>query len=435
MAVSRSRRTKNLVTFLYGHRIGEVNEGADGKPTFVYDERWPTVPGAVPLSLSMPVTTAHHSARQTAPFLWGLLPENPVVLDNLARENAISARNPVALLGVVGEECAGAVQFLRSDRLNILSEPGSIEWLEEAEIGRLLQELKEQSGSIGRAPGGTGQFSLAGAQSKTTLYRQGNRWGVPSGKIPTTHILKPPMPGLRGQVENEHFCLSLARELGFEASCSSVRQFDDEVCIVIERYDRRRTDKFGYVRIHQEDMCQALSIMPTSKYQNDGGPSIKNITSVLRDNSSDPFRDMREFMRAIAMNFIIMGTDAHAKNFSVVIAPRYNRPQIRLAPLYDINSYLPYIEENRGIRMSMSIGGKYEYDEVMPRHWERESRNCRLPADQTRADINDLIARCPKAAADVARRCRESGLTHPVIGELVERLAARCARLRHNYEE
>jgi serine/threonine-protein kinase HipA len=174
---SRSWRTKHLAAFLYGAHVGEVSERKNGNPAFAYDEQWSALPNAVPLSLSMPTTSAQHGARQTAPFLWGLLPENPVVLDNLAREHNISPRKPIALLGVVGEDCAQAVQFLRQDRLEVLNQPGSVEWLDDAEIGLRLGLLREQAGSIGRRPGETGLCSLAGAQSKTALYWEGDQRG------------------------------------------------------------------------------------------------------------------------------------------------------------------------------------------------------------------------------------------------------------------
>ena len=179
-----------------------------------------------------------------------------------------------------------------------------------------LRLLREQTGSIGRAPDETGQFSLARAQSKTALYCEGGRWGVPSGRTPTTHILKPPMAGLLGQVENEHFCLLLARALDFVSSNSSVLRFNGEVCIVVERYDRlRETPKSEYMRLHQEDMCQALSEMPARKYHRDGGPSIKHVVHLLRDDSSAALEDMRQFVRAMALNFVILEADPkHPRN-------------------------------------------------------------------------------------------------------------------------
>src|SRR6185437_13558152 len=120
-------------------------------------------------------------------------------------------------------------------------------------------------------PGDTGQFSLAGAQPKTALLLEKGRWGVPSGRTPTTHILKPPTAELDGHVENEQFCLAVARELGLPAASADVRRFDREIAIVVERYDRLRM-RGGIVRVHQEDVCQALGVMPTTKYESDGGP-------------------------------------------------------------------------------------------------------------------------------------------------------------------
>lgn len=64
-----------------------------------------------------------------------------------------------------------------------------------------------------RLPGDAGRFSLAGAQAKTALHFSDGRWGVPRGRTPTTHILKPPIPGFPGHCENEHLCLRFVRAL------------------------------------------------------------------------------------------------------------------------------------------------------------------------------------------------------------------------------
>ena len=108
-------------------------------------------------------------------------------------------------------------------------------------------------------PHDTGQFSLAGAQPKTALLFDGQRWGVPGGRTPTTHILKPPIRGLDGHAENEHLCLALARALGLPAAHSEVRRFGDETAIVVERYERTRRP--GSIRrLHQEDMCHTNAV-------------------------------------------------------------------------------------------------------------------------------------------------------------------------------
>ncbi|WP_245161737.1 MULTISPECIES: HipA domain-containing protein [Bradyrhizobium] len=107
----------------------------------------------------------------------------------------------------------GAVQFVPPDRLEALKtgRDDKIEWLDEPEIANRLQALREDHAAW-RLPGDTGQFSLAGAQPKTALVLRDSKWGIPSGRIPTTHILKPPTGHFDGHAENEHICLQLARD-------------------------------------------------------------------------------------------------------------------------------------------------------------------------------------------------------------------------------
>ena len=184
----------------------------------------------------------------------------------------------------VGEDCAGAVQFVSPERLEtLIAEPAAreIQWLTEEDVAERLRTLRADH-SAWRAASDTGQFSLAGAQPKTALLFERKRWGVPSGRIPTTHILKPPTGEWDGHAENEHFSLQLARSLGLIVPNSSVVRFQDEIAIVVERYDRARAGG-RWVRIHQEDMCQALGLHPTRKHESDGGPGVRRIVELLRE--------------------------------------------------------------------------------------------------------------------------------------------------------
>src|SRR5262249_7328040 len=163
--------------------------------------------------------------------------------------------------------------FIRPERLEVLrSEPAGreIRWLTENDVAGRLRMLRADH-SAWRTASDTGQFSLAGAQPKTALLYHYGQWGVPSGRTPTTHILKPPTGEWDGHSENEHFCLQLARACGLIVPNSSVRRFRDEIAIVIERYDRLNIGG-ERIRIHQEDMCQATGVHPARKYENDGGP-------------------------------------------------------------------------------------------------------------------------------------------------------------------
>ena len=88
-----------------------------------------------------------------------------------------------ALISHVGEDCAGAVQFVTPDRLNAIrsGKEDKVEWLDESDIAKRLQTLREDHAAW-RLPRDTGQFSLAGAQPKTALLLQNDRWGIPSGR-------------------------------------------------------------------------------------------------------------------------------------------------------------------------------------------------------------------------------------------------------------
>ncbi|WP_235940608.1 HipA N-terminal domain-containing protein [Bradyrhizobium hipponense] len=170
-----------------------MRNDARGRLTFVYDKEWRQAEGAYPLSLSMPLAAEEHGPSAVQAFLWGLLPDNERVLEQWARRFQASARNVFALISYVGEDCAGAIQFVTPDRLDALRSGAEdkVDWLDETAIAKRLQILREDHAAW-RLPRDTGQFSLAGAQPKTALLLQKGKWGILSGCIPTTHILKPP---------------------------------------------------------------------------------------------------------------------------------------------------------------------------------------------------------------------------------------------------
>ncbi|HEY3776807.1 MAG TPA: type II toxin-antitoxin system HipA family toxin [Rhizomicrobium sp.] len=418
-----------LVALLGGVEVGRVATGDRNRLTFIYDDRWRNAPNACPLSLSMSLAAPEHGPAATEAFLWGLLPDNEFVLDSWARRFQVSARNVFALISHVGEDCAGAVQFVRPERVSAVKSgrQDRIDWLSEAEIAERLRILKRDHAAW-RLPRDTGQFSLAGAQPKTALLFDGKRWGIPSGRPPTTHILKPPTGHFDGHAENEHICLALARAAGLPAARSRVAHFEDEVAIVVERYDRQRHGG-EIVRVHQEDTCQSLALPPSRKYQNEGGPGVAQIVDLLRTWSSAREADIDTFIRSVAFNWLIAGTDAHARNYSLLIAPDQ---RVRLAPLYDVASILPYDEfDLRKAKMAMKIGGEYRLHAIGVRQWRKLASEVRIDGDRLILQLREMARLLPDSLSDVRNKAIEDGLDHPLVGRLAERLAARiaaCAR-------
>lgn len=414
---------QELIALLNGRTAGIVTRDRKGRLKFIYGDDWRSAEGAYPLSLSMPLTAAEHGHRSIEAFLWGLLPDNAQVLDRWARRFQVSARNPFALMSHVGEDCAGAVQFVRPDRLNEITGqgPADIEWLNEADIAERLRTLRADHAAW-RSPGDTGQFSLAGAQPKTALLFENGRWGVPSGRTPTTHILKPPTGEFDGHAENEHVCLRLASELGLITANSAVMRFKDEVAVAIERYDRQRMD--GHIlRVHQEDLCQALAILPTSKYENEGGPGVKESIELIRTVSTSPHTDAQSFVDAVAFNWIIGGTDAHAKNYSLLIG---SEGRARLAPLYDIASILPYNFDLQRIRLAMKIGGKYRIRDIGLRQWHNLAGELRMDGDKIIRRTHDLAASLLDVLPTIGNEAKKDGLDYPLIRKLSVKLEERA---------
>jgi len=427
---------RDLVVLLGGRRAGVVTMDLQGRFTLTYDEDWRDMPKVTPLSLSLPLAQREHGDGAVRTFLWGLLPDNDQVLQRWARTYQVSAGNPFALLRHVGEDCAGAAQFVRPDRVDdIIAGKGEVAWLEDRDVAERLRLLRRDPTAWHAHE--TGQFSLAGAQAKTALHYDPStgRWGEPQGAIPTTHILKPAITGLDDHDLNEHLCLRAADELGMHVAASSVGRFGTERAIVVERYDRLQHPDGTLVRIHQEDTCQALGFPPTRKYQNEGGPAPEQIITALRERvfpSSAGTESIDRFVDALAYNWIIGGTDAHAKNYSVLLAGS----QVRLAPLYDVASALGYDDMYvPKLRMAMRIGGEYVIEVTSGRHWRRFAQANQLDPDRTIARIGDLASRTPDAFAGAVKDRAVTALRSQLPSRLVDRVAVRAAQCRRRLEQ
>lgn len=423
---------RELVVLLGGRAIGRLWQGSEGRYAFAYDPAWREDPAAHPLSLSLPLSRGEHDHAPVRAYLLGLLPDNAEILRRWARQHGVSRNNPFALLARVGEDCAGAVQLVSPARAEVLlsdAPAAEVDWLTEAEVAERLRALHADA-SAWRRPDDAGFFSLGGAQPKTALLEEGGRWGIPLGRTPTTHILKPPVLGYEGFAENEHLCLRLAAALGISASVSRVVRFEDQAAIVVERYDRVRTPA-GVVRVHQEDLCQAHAVLPEHKYERQGGPGAGEIVRTLRDRSTRPERDVTVFLDALALNWIIGGTDAHAKNYSILFEAGGG---IRLAPLYDVISVLPYetVHTNRRLRLAMKVGGEYRLLGIGRRQWREVAALAGAEPDELVERVRLIAEEVPDRLHDVRVQAEAEGLSHPVLARLEDSVAGnarRCAAL------
>jgi len=417
---------KTLIVLMRDARAGTLMSLPNGRVRFEYDSAYRAAAGSTPLSLSMPLEVPVHADQVVTPWLWGLLPDNDAVLARWGRHFHVSASSPFALLSTpVGEDCAGAVRFRpETDVGRLRDRKGTIDWLDGVQVAQRLRDLRQDATTwLGRTF--TGQFSLAGAQAKTALYHDGRRWGIPSGATPTTHILKPAVTGFDDHDLNEHLCLDAARRAGLRAVRTRVERFEGETAIVVTRYDRLDTDD-GVIRVHQEDLCQALAVHPRDKYQAEGGPSPRDIIRLFRRTMPARIADEAtwSFVDAIIWNWLIAGTDAHAKNYSVLLAAG----DVRLAPLYDIASALPYGTHERKLRMAMKVGGDYDLVALRDR-WSRAATEWDMDRERLASRVSFLASATLDAFAAAAADPAVVALERPGPPKLVDAVANRVARI------
>ena len=411
-----------LLIMIDGNLIGRVRADKAGRLSLDYEARWLESPHGHSLSVSMPLAQITYPHKPVLSYLWNLLPENPNVLQRWGQQYHVSAANPFKLLAQVGADVPGATQFIPPERLEEIqsAQQPTIEWMTIDELAERLRQLRADIAAV-RRPGDIGKMSLPGAQAKTAYYwdKQRNRWGVPGGRTPTTHIIKPCVPGFDGFVENEHLCQDIASRLGMPAANSYVLALD-QTYIVVERYDRLPpAPGSSFVqRIHQEDMCQALGMMPARKYQEDGGPDIAQIVTLIRRVSSDPDTDVDRFLQANMFNWLIGGTDGHLKNYSILVSAG---DEIRLAPLYDLSSQLPY-PELIALRVSMKIGDHYDIWRVGIADWRKLARTCTIEEEGVLSMLTDMAKALPDAISAAREQALIEGLSERIIVPLAQQL-------------
>jgi serine/threonine-protein kinase HipA len=330
-------------------------------------------------------------------FFDNLLPDNDQIRRKVAAKVGAQGTDAFSLLNQIGRDCVGALQFVpEGDEITPPTRPEYLQ-LSDADVAEIIRNLA--TAPLGVRPSGERELriSIAGAQEKTALFWN-DGWCLPKGTTPTTHILKPGLGKLPNgldmtqSVENEHFCLTLCRELGLEVAQSQIVDVDGIRILAVERFDRLRASDGRLLRIPQEDFCQALAVPPTRKYNNDGGPGIRECLGLLAG-SDYAEEDRLAFLKAQIVFWLIGATDGHAKNFSLFLTPggRY-----RMAPLYDIMSLQPNYAakqlRRKEFRLSMAVGDNRHYamESILPYHFLEDAKAAGMAQDRVRSLFGSL---------------------------------------------
>lgn len=402
---------RELEVYFEQRPVGTLVQDDSGQLRFTYHETWLADPASVPISQSLPLRSEPFNHRETRPFFAGLLPEAEK-RELVARALGVSDRNDFALLDRIGGECAGAITLLHSGETPPpVSKEADYRLLDDGELRRILDVLPDRPLLAGEE--GV-RLSLAGAQDKLPVLVVDGRIALPLHGAPSTHILKPPIRRFEDTVFNEGFCLALAKAIGLDVAAAEIRAVGDRPFLLVARYDRARGRDGAVRRLHQEDFCQALGIVPELKYQSEGGPNLRQCFELVRNAAARPVVDLVRLLDAVLFNLLIGNRDAHGKNFSLLLTDE----GLQLAPLYDVVSTDVY--PGLSPRLAMKIGGKDETSAIYPRHWERFAKEAGLAFPQVRRRLLDLARALPRAARDVQRRFAAEGNDRPVIARVVD---------------
>lgn len=375
--MSRTKTYVPLNVFMNNRAVGVLTKYPSGETLFSYNPSWLNWEGAMPVSLSLPLQERAHSGAAVVSFFDNLLPDSNVVLRGIAERVGASGIDAYSLLYAIGRDCVGALQFIPEGAEAEIETGGSYEPLSRDQVCDILQDLKRAPLGI-KSEGGF-RLSLAGAQEKAAFLWKDGQWCRPIGTMPTTHIFKPQIGKLEmstgtvdlsQSVENEFYCLELLRAFGLDVADATIDQFGEKKVLIVERFDRLIRNNGTVLRLPQEDMCQAMGVPPTIKYQNVGGPKLVDILSLL-SRSDTPLANQRTVFMAQILFWLIGATDGHAKNFSLFLRPN-NR--MVLTPLYDVISAQPMFDArqipHKDFKLAMSLGKKPHYNikEIQRRH-------------------------------------------------------------------
>lgn len=412
----RPRKTRQLAVWMNAERVGTWTLGTNNSHAFAYEEGWLDSAASRPLSLSMPLQPAAIPYRDEVveSFFDNLLPDSRDIRRRIQTRFHAASTRAFDLLAEIGRDCVGAVQLLPMDTAPTGLDRIDGETLTEADVARLLRGTPAAT-FPGQHDYDDFRISLAGTQEKTALLWYGDRWHRPLGATPTTHIFKLPLGRVGNMqadfttsVENEWLCAQIVAAYGLPVAACEIASFEDQKALIVERFDRRMAHAgTHWLRLPQEDCCQALGVPPAVKYESDGGPGIRAILDLLLG-AQDAVSDRLAFFRAQLVFWLLCATDGHAKNFSLAIEAQ---GRYRMTPLYDVLSAYPILGRGANqlaperARMAMAVSGQnrhYEWNCILRRHWISTARASGITEDVAQTMIDELVANTPTVIDDVA---------------------------------
>lgn len=403
-------------------RVGSLGADERGTLQFAYDSDW-LAGDCFPVSISLPLSNADREVPAHG-FFEGLLPEG-AARQRICRQHGIAVEDDAGLLFAIGGDCAGALSILPEGVV-----PGDV--TDDVTIVTDV-DLAELVRSAGTSPvvvrGQDRRFSLAGAHEKLPVIVDGAKIALSDTAHPSSHILK--FETVPWVCFSEAVTNRIAGGLELPVVDTEFHELtggedEEQPYLLITRYDREIAEDGHRRRIHQEDMAQALGLPSSMKYQRDGGPSLGEITELVRDQVARPVEAVAQIRDWQIFNVLVGNWDGHAKNLSFL----HQRGEgAGLAPFYDLVSieFFNLLRPGSFSRdLAFSVGTAVQTERIRKADWEAFAAAMGMPKSRLLARVRELVERLPTIAEQSVTAFQEAHREITVADRLVETVNRRC---------
>ncbi|MFC3285548.1 type II toxin-antitoxin system HipA family toxin [Litchfieldella rifensis] len=388
-------RQQELHVWRDAQRVGTLWRGDDERLMgFEYDDAWQATGLAISHSLPLSRKTWLPEDQRAHRWFGNLLPEEQ------AREALIKRLgipdDDFSLLAAIGGDCAGALTILPPGQAPLpRGQPsegrsshgqGDYRALELDRLGQWAAFRERYALMTDDDPAKRPRLSLAGAQDKIPVLVWDGTLYLPSGVAPSSHILKFAVEGREQVILNELYLNTLARLAGLACPPTEMHYAGRHPYLVVERYDRHGIGTHHIERLHQEDLCQAMGLSRTQKYQAFNGPRFGQAVQTVREACRPSAASIQHLLRWQIFNVLVGNSDGHAKNVSLL---QDARGRWQIAPAYDLvgTIVLGYNPE-----LAFSVGEQFNSRQLLPRDWQAFARECRFSYPFVKRQIQEMAA-------------------------------------------
>jgi len=448
-APTTDRSADSVAVYLDGRRVGEltgpVHRGS--LVTFTYDD---AVLGdqTAAVSVRLPVRFAPYAEHEALPCFENLLPDGDL-RDLLAASVHRASADVVALLGVFGGECAGAISLWADGQtppdaptyrpctaadVRAAFAPSAL--VGPSDIAQ-PRRSDDASGSVSAGLAGVlagARMSMSGAQEKLVLYRRPQTGTEPSGAAPdyrlpvagapSTVLIKRARSRFPGLLQNELAAMAMMSSAGVPTAVHTVCGLDAAV-YETARFDRVCHPDGSVSRLHAEDGCQLTGKLSRSKYAQTGGPTYAELTAAIRRYGTDPGTDTPLLFRWAVANLALGNRDAHAKNVSML---RTADGAVRLAPAYDVVCTMAY--KNLDTVLPLLFAGALHLAELQPAVLAKAARSFGLTLALAKEVVADVCDRLNATRDDALESAARVAGPHDVLTSVGLVVAATTAETR-----